>query len=135
MGREERSLMERLELALRFAPPLEAAEVRVGQPWFDLASCLPRTSSQRSTRGHGRDADHPGQADEIFGLRVTRSVRADGILVETDGRINGSGVELGLVLEHVEQGGDDLRLFGVDRHAGQTSRQDQPTSWAGDNAP
>ena len=38
MRGEERALMERLEVALGLPPPLEPAEVVVGQPRLDLAS-------------------------------------------------------------------------------------------------
>ena len=40
VGGEEHALMERLELALGLAPPLEPAEVVVGQPRLDLAGLV-----------------------------------------------------------------------------------------------
>ena len=66
--REERALVERLELALGLAHPLEAAEVVVGQPRLDLQRFLAVRGVQRGARRHRPDGDDARPADAVAGL-------------------------------------------------------------------
>ena len=121
------ALVERLELPLGLAQPLEPAEVVVGQPRLDLARLVACRRLQRGTRRHRphsrrRAASRPSRVPR----RRTAGTGPVGIVVEADRRIDRRGVELRLVLEHVDERRARPRLFGDDRDAGEARGKDQP---------